>query len=483
MTRDPSKRSNAILAAFAFAAFAAVAAPLAPADAQRNRDREEEEESRNRTFSAKIGQLVAEAQEAQTAGDLTTAMNKYNAGLATRGASPYEIGIILILRGNLYYELDQAPRSIEDWERALREGDLTRDERMTLNYNIGQIQLSLGNYRVAIQRIEQWINDGGDATDKVHLNLVAAYSELDDFNGALRHGRAAFDKASPRERKHYDVLNYLFTELNMPRERAELLQEMVTLYPTDKKIWTSIAALHAQAGRERKAFEINKIMYLNGMLEKEDEIMRIVDYYSYYEVPYRGAKVLEREMNRGRVANNPKNQEKLARLYRQAREWDAAIAPLTKAAEASSDGKLYQQLGEAFYAEGRVRQAETSLLEALRKGGIQRPGNVWMVVGNARYEGGKRDEAIKAFEQAAKYQYSVRSANGWIEFINGEIAAESARKEFEAAVRFDELRVACERRAQTTLIDQDPIINAETGEEIDCDAILEEALLRETQAG
>ncbi|MCG8442239.1 MAG: hypothetical protein MI723_10570, partial [Caulobacterales bacterium] len=385
------------------AACAAVmsAALALPADAQRNRDDDEERNNSNRTFSSKVGQMVMDAQELEGAEGvpeitaLTNAFNKLNDALNIRGGvSPYELGVILMMRGNYQYQLERTPAAIADWNRALAEGDLNPDERMNLRYNIGQLYLTEGEYRRAIDILEQWISDGGDASASIHVNLVAAYAELDDYRSALRHGRLAFQKADPRERKHYDLLNYLYAELDMPRERAALLTEMVALYPTDDKIWTSIAALKAQAGLERESFEVNKIMYLNGMFDEEDEVMRVVDYYSYYEVPFRGAKILEREMNRGRVEKSLENYRKLSRLYRQAREFDLAIPSLTRAAQLSGDGVLYRQLGEAYYAEGRTEEAESALLSALDKGGLDKPGDVWILVGNARYEGERREDAI-----------------------------------------------------------------------------------------
>ena len=105
-------------------AVTAASIPTSSADAQRNRGREEEEDNSNRTFSPRVGELVAEGQELLNAGDNVGAMRKYDEGLATRGVSPYETGVILILRGTLQYEMDRVPAAIQEWVRAIREGDL-----------------------------------------------------------------------------------------------------------------------------------------------------------------------------------------------------------------------------------------------------------------------------------------------------------------------------------------------------------------------
>lgn len=446
--------------AFAAATLAAVIAAGAvatSADAQRSRNDDENAsagDAENRTFSRRIGEMVLEVQELLDAEpqQFSAALGILNEAAGFDDITPYELAVILQLRGNVNYELDQPRSTINDWSAARNTGALTEQEDMNLQFNIGQIELQNENYAVAARELEDWLSRGGEPSPQIHLNLVAAYSELNQLSRALPHGRSAFALASPPERRHYDVLNYLYTELNMPRERAELLQEMVQLFPQDRSIWLSIAALYAEAGREDRAFEINKIMYLNGMFDEEREIMRIVDYYSYYGVPYRAARILEREMNAGRVERSQRNYEKLARLYRQAREFDLAIAPLTEAARRSGDGELYQQLGEAFYAEGRLEESENALTQALNASGLDRPGNAWVVIGNTRYERAgddtaieDREHALEAFREATNFSHSRRTAEGWIQFIEAEIASIRARVEFERETYREGIRVTCRR--------------------------------------
>ncbi len=457
--RTTAEATRAVVMALALMGAGLSVAVLAPAEAwAQNRD-EEEEDDGDRVFSPDIGEIVQKALDAFNEERLDEAKTFLDRALAKRGINPYELGVVYQIRGNVLYQQEDVPGAIRDWETAMRDGNLNTKERLDLMFNIGQLYLVQGNYPVAIDRLEGWIAAGGDATDKVHLNLVAAYAEQGDYLDSLRHALLAYDKANPRERKHYDMLNFLYTELDRPRDRARILREMVVLFPTDESIWLSIAALYAQNGETRKAFEINKIMYLNGMLDEEKEIMRIVDYYSFYEVPYNGARILEREMNRGRVARNFDNYEKLARLYRQAREFGRAVDPLREAARRSADGILFRQLGEAFYSEGQLEEAEEALRQALDQGGLEKPGDVWNLIGATLYERDDvlgryeaREQALEAYSEAAEYADARATAEGWITFINKEVETFRAREEFAAQVQRDEIRVACERFTRDTLI-------------------------------
>jgi tetratricopeptide (TPR) repeat protein len=181
-------------------------------------------------------------------------------------------------------------------------------------------------------------------------------------------------------------------------------------------------------------------MYLNGMLTKERELLNLTQYYSYYEVPYRGAKILEREMNAGRVSKSKKNLRTLSEMWRQAREYDKAIPVLTQAAETADDGALFVNLGEAYLAENRYSEAEAALRKGLSKGGVKKPGNVYLLIADALYKQDQPRKALVEFEKAKNYSYSRKSADGWVKFIYNSFEVERNKIKFRKAVKLDECK-------------------------------------------
>ena len=197
---------------------------------------------------------------------------------------------------------------------------------------------------------------------------------------------------------------------------------MVERWPGEAANWRSYASLLARTGCERDAFEINRIMYLNGMLESSDSIVRLAQYYSYYEYPYAGAGLLERELNAGRVDPTDDNFRLLANMWRQAREWERALPVLRRVATLTGAGRDYEVLGEALYQAGAYADAETMFVQALDRGGLPRPGDTWTLVGNARMDQDHLEDAATAFEHALQWEYSRARAQGWLDFIERKIA-------------------------------------------------------------
>jgi beta-lactamase regulating signal transducer with metallopeptidase domain len=177
-----------------------------------------------RAFSADVGALVVAAQQklSATPPDFQGAREDLDRALAM-GPNAYELGVILYMRGGARYQQGDTTGALADWERALAEGDLAPAERSSVQFNIGQLKLSEGDYRGAIEGIGRWIELGGTPNDGVHLNLAAAYVEIGDLEKALEHARRAFEIAEPRQQKHYDTLAYLYEQLGRTDELGTLL--------------------------------------------------------------------------------------------------------------------------------------------------------------------------------------------------------------------------------------------------------------------
>jgi tetratricopeptide (TPR) repeat protein len=180
--------------------------------------------SQERVFSSAVGDIVVAASQKLAAEppDLAGALADLDRAFATPGVTAYEAGVILYMRGGAKYQLDDSDGALDDWTRALTEGDMSASERLSITYNVGQLHLSRGDYEAGVDQLESWIDAGGVADDQVLMNLAAACFELGDMERALEHARESFRLAAPPDRRHYDVLALLYTELGRFEERNDI---------------------------------------------------------------------------------------------------------------------------------------------------------------------------------------------------------------------------------------------------------------------
>lgn len=425
-----------VLGALAVLCLGLALAPAALAQDGETRERTARSEA---SLSSRIGQRILDLMEAEADGQWQTAREGYRELLGRDGLSPYEEATILKLLGRARFELDDAPGAIAAWQQAIDLEALPPEDANVLRINAGQLLLGEGDYRAGVELIEAAITQGTPLNGDLALRLAQGYGQLQDYRTGLRYGRIAFDAAEPPERQHFSILLFFYQQLDLVPQQTELMGEMIVRWPDEKSYWTSYASLLARSGREQDAFEVNRILYLNGMLDTSAELVRLAQYYSYYEYPYGGAQILEREFNAGRIEPTPENYQLLANLWRQAREWDRALPVLRRIATLTGAGPDYEKLGEALYQAGDFREAEAMFVQALNQGGLSRPGDTWNLVGTVRVETDDLLGAIDAFEAALDWEYSRAGAQGWISFVEQKIAIINQGIAFEEQTR----REAC----------------------------------------
>ncbi|MGD2131345.1 MAG: hypothetical protein PVI23_01035 [Maricaulaceae bacterium] len=93
-----------------------------------------------RFFTPEVGEATVAAQQMLTNEDYASAIVQFDAIEAQFEPSPYELGVILYLKGGAKYQTDDIDGAIADWTRALEEGELREQERANLEHNIAQLQ-------------------------------------------------------------------------------------------------------------------------------------------------------------------------------------------------------------------------------------------------------------------------------------------------------------------------------------------------------
>ena len=420
-------------------------AVFAPADAQRRERRSDEQSDQNaadRVFSAAIGEIVQEALAQQEAEQYAASITTLNRALSNSSINPYERAVSLQLRGRAYYDTDRVSQAIQDWEGAIATGAMLPSEVNSYRINIGQLYITIDDYTRGIASLERAVADGGTEIVNAPLArmLAQAYGQAERYREGLTWANRfwAMIPSADRQRGDYSLMLFYYQQLDMVPQQMGIVEEMVQRWPAEKSNWRSYASLLAQVDREEDAFEANKIMYINGMFTEGREIEALAQYYSFFEYPYRGAIILEREMNAGVVERSQRNLNLLANMWRQAREWERAIPVLRQVAQLSGDGNDYLKLAEALFQERQLAEAETAFEDALDRGGLDRPGTAWTLLGNVRLELDRRQSALAAFQEGTRYPYSRTTASGYITYINSVIRAEADRVRIRERVRRDE---------------------------------------------
>ncbi len=396
---------SSLRAALAACAFAAVGAGGALAQA-----------CTETQFNSKTGQLYLEAETAaMTSKDFATARQKIDQ-LRSQPLNCYEEGAVIRL--SAYIKIEQGDRkgAIQDLLTAINKGYISGDQIAQTYYNIAQIYLQEENLKEALDYMNRWQQAGGkpDRTQKWQLAVLS--QRAGNNREAIRWAEEVRrEDGSKFDQQLYDLLVYLYNDTGQKAKLAEVLETLVDRKPQERKYWDAIAGNYFADNEERKAFEVQKAMYLAGMLKSEDEIMRIVNFYNRFNAPFHAARILEKEMNAGRLKKTVERMSLLADLYQVAREHERAIPVIRQAAELGGGGAMYERLGASYSELRKWKEAEDALQQALKLGGVKDRGTAWVRIGESRYERGDRAGAREAFRSA-----NNAGGRGWLEFMNSE---------------------------------------------------------------
>ena len=409
-----------------------------------------------RQFSTQVGTPVSEAAELLRANSHAEGLAKLDQALAISDITAFEKSSIEQMRGAALYQLDRHRDSITAFETAINAGGLSAAEVQSLNLQIAQIKIGLEDFIGGATMLEAYARQGGDLSPKHIEILIQAWIKAERYEKSLPWAKQLFDSAQPKERRHYDLMNFHYHQLKQTTQQADIVMQMIQNWPDDKSLWENWASLEAASGDDSAAFEVKKLMYEQGLISTETEISQLVQYHGYYEIPYWGAKLLDREMIAGRVAETPENLKNLANLWRQAREYKRAIPVLEKAAKLAGDKPTYAALAEALVNQNSCAQAEDAFISAIDQG--YGPAKPWMLIGTCRYEAAQlypkpscsdnittrwesdrykaQNHAIKAFEKVTHNRKLEADAQKWTSFIKAEQKALEDRCDFIAKERW-----------------------------------------------
>ena len=182
-------------------------------------------------FSERAGGAVNEALIFAENEKYQKAIDVLQVELAGNDLKAYEFGVIYQMLGQYNYELDRVPQSIAAFENAVSSGGLKTDERENLKLVIAQLMIGSGQYKEGAERLETQLNAGGNTDSKYVDLLVNAWVQAEDYPRALPWAETWFEAAEPKERKHYDLLNFLYNNLDLKAEQADLRKVMEARWP------------------------------------------------------------------------------------------------------------------------------------------------------------------------------------------------------------------------------------------------------------
>ena len=268
---------------------------------------------------------------------------------------------------------------------------------------LGQLSYSEGNYKTAIDYMEQWISMEANPSSLGFDIIAASYWQLKDKKKALKFSERALcvakaNKSKPKE-STYNLLIALYNENERIKDMLPLFEELVRFYPK-KRYWTQLSGVYGELKEEKKQLSSLEAAHDQRLLDKETEYVSLYQLLMRAEAPLKAARVMQYGLEKEFVEENEKHLKYLAQGWHMAQELDKAEPVYEKAAKKSEEGELYVFLGQIYLATDRYKKAKQALQLGLKKGKLKDPVTVNILLGQVAYELQDFEDATKFFRTA-----------------------------------------------------------------------------------
>lgn len=408
-------RARDYLISLGLAAMAAAALAVSPA-AFAQEDEDEDRRSAP-TISERTGERLNEAIEFLNADDYASARQVLGE-INLERLSPYERSRVEQIMSGIEYSEGNYSAAREHLQQAINAGGFSDREVSQAKYQIAQIYMAEENWEDGAAALQEWFRTAAEPNSSAYYLLAAAYYQMEDLDAALEPAKKAVELSANPQASWIELLLALYLTRENYDDALPLLERLIVMEPQEKNHWLRLSSLYQQQEDYAQALAAMQIAYNAGFLEQDSEYQRLSDMLRFNDIPFRAARVLSQAMDDDNVEADSDSYEKLANAWIQARDFDEAIPPLTRAAELSDNGDLFMRLGQVQVQREEWQEAYDALQQATQKGNLDDPGQTNLLMGVSLFNLDRLGDARSAFQRAARSDEQREMATDYIKLID-----------------------------------------------------------------
>ncbi len=318
------------------------------------------------------------------------------------------------------------PEAIDALEAALARRALPRDVTRALRYNLAQSYIQIEDYRKGLASLQAWLAEEQNPSADVHYLAAVCHHHLRQYEPAIAHIKQAIAKVkNPREDWTLFMLS-LYFESKRYADAVPLVKNLIAKHPRKTEYWRYLTDVYLISKRDAEALATLKLAYAQDMLEERD-LIRLAQLYMHRNIPYSASRLLDREIQRGRIARTAQNLELLGNSWAMARERERAIGALQEAAARVQHGKIDLNIAQMQMSMEDWAGAAKSFATALEKGGLKEPDEAQFLFGISCYREGDKKRAAAALQVASKSPRFRKQAQRWLKRIQEDGTLASAK--------------------------------------------------------
>lgn len=344
--------------------------------------------------------------------------------LGQAGRDTYLRAIINQALAQVQWSLKNYAESLGYFEKALELDSLPDQAHFALMYQVSQLYFRQERYDEALERLQLWfcMSPGERITPGAYVLLASIYAEKEDYNGVLAAISTAISMDSDPREQWFQLRLAANYELEQYPGAAETLEIMIAKWPDRKTYWIQLSQIYFRLMQDQNSLAVLALAYRQGLLDKPADLMYLSGLYSYMDVPYKAAAVLEKGIRDGIVESDRRHWTMVAESWYAADELERSLQAFEAAGRAARNGESDLRRGFILVDLERWQEALESLDLALEKGGLdeRKMGEAYLLRGMVEFYLGNLENANADWENAGRFDGSREPAGQWISFLQDE---------------------------------------------------------------
>lgn len=362
-------------------------------------------------------EIVKEATDLMSKQKIGDAIDKLTK-VADKG-SDYEKALINYNLGLAYSNKNDFPSAVKAFAKALTTDALPQQQREQLQYNLGQLYIVTSQYDEGIKALQSYVANACAAVPaEAHIFLANALTERKRYSEALPQIDQAIAKSKEVKEVWLQMKLAVSYEMKDYKGSAEALIQLITKVPEKPDYWKQLSSVMYEMKSQEEAVAVLALAERQGLLQKPGDIKNLASLYMVLESPYKAGSLMERAIAKNILPADEANLGSLSDAWINARESEKAEAVLKKLAGMAEKGDYYYKLGAMYGDNERWKDSKAMLEKALEKGGLKKPGEVWMRVAVACYGMNDNPGAVAALQKAITFDESRKQAGEWLRALS-----------------------------------------------------------------
>lgn len=361
----------------------------------------------------RYSEFIADEKYTEARSGLTGMLAKLN----SRDA--YVQAIVYQLLGHLDSTAGNYKQAAVNFKNAVDLDALPNTTQFQMMLQRAQLLMIEGDHRGGLKALDEYFKVVDEIPDSAFAIKANAHAQLEEYKEVKKAIKQAISLADEPKENWYQLLLAAHSELSEYREMSDVLKTLIEISPNKKTYFMQLSSVYFTLKEDKNALAALVLAEEKGLLDKETEYLQLFKMYSFNEVPYSAAKVLQKALDNKTVESNFEHWKQLGQTWYNARELNKALAAYDRASEFAKDGDIDITRAYLYLDMENWKQAASSIQSALQKGGLDenKTGNAWLMLGMSQASLKNYTQAREAFNKATNYKNARNNAEQWLNHL------------------------------------------------------------------